>query len=749
MTIARMGDDPLPKRQQIIRWGFLLLALAVPLLAGYVVYLQLHTPALDALLDGRSGRVLKVPQDSYADWAGLREGDIILSVDGVPFAQWQRPSIGNFPAEILRDGRRLTLELPLAPLARINGAALFVGVIVALIFWGGGTLLIWRRFRHEGVGVFFLLSQTFAVGALFMLAFPSAVRPWRLAVVSIISLHLAAPMLLHHAMLFPLPVGSSRQRRRVLIPIYLLALAVLLGVFFLGQTGMRLGVIYPTIEVSAALGVMIYVYVRNVQPDIRRRLRIILASNMAAGVPSILFYLLPGIFGLSFRLPGWIMGPFLAVAPLGYLYAIARHNLFGIDRLLNHTLVYVILSLGVFLLYLGPFALIYSLLPQDRLLQIMVAAGLTMVVGFSFDWVRSRVQGMVDRIFYGGWYDYATVIETISDALARTLDRERLTQVLTQQTPALMHLRSARFTILPADDAEIPVDDDAAAMQFRLRFQDQVRAVWTLGRRSDGDELTPTDRRILKTLARQAEIALSNALLIETLQQQLQDIRSSRALLTKTQQQLLRSREDERARLARELHDGPIQELVGLNLQLGMLIAQEGRKSPELKNALGDMRSEVKTLLQDMRRVCAELRPHLLDALGLTAALQALAEDWSAQHGVTTRLQIAADELDALPDEVAVNLYRIVQEALSNIARHARASQVIIRLTQGDAGLTLEIQDDGRGFTPPDSLHHLADGGHFGLVGIGERAKLIGGAWGVVSAPGAGTTVWVTLPDGT
>jgi signal transduction histidine kinase len=741
MMTARMIDKTSSPRP--LRWSraLLLLALVLPWLVGYVIDYQRHMPVLDATLDGHSGLVLKVAADSFADWAGLHQGDVIVSVDGIPFAQWTHPELGNPVAEIKRGEQLLTLELPMVSLLQSNRRSLGMGIMVALIFWGGGTLLLWRRPRHQGVIPFFLMSQSFAIAIFIMLAFPASVRPRRLSLLSIASFHLAAPLFLHQTLLFPRVLGTARQRRHLLIPLYLLAALMLLALLFGGQWGRLLGVIYTTAEISLALGVLLYSY-RRATPNARRRLRVILTGNMIAGLPSILFYLLPGILGLSFRLPLWMMGPFLAIAPLGYLYAIARHNLFGIDHLLNRALVYFLLSLGILLLYLGPFAAIYRQLPANSSAQMLMAVGLTMLVGFSFDWARTRVQKVVDGIFYGGWYDYASVIETISDDLARTLDRERLAQVLTRQTPALMHLHPASFIIDQAHVLTSLARTHADALPFYLSFRQEVRALWLVGRRIDGDDLTATDRRILKTLARQAEIALSNVLLIETLQSQLHAIRASRELLTKTQQQLLRSREQERARLSRDLHDGPIQELVGLNLQLGLLISQMGPDSyttPPLKT----MRTEINNLLHDMRRICTELRPQMLDALGLAAAVQALAEEWSVQHHVPVSLHLTDHPLTTLPDEVAVNLYRIVQEALSNIARHARAQQVSIHLLGTDTHLHLKIVDDGCGFTASDSLHHLADAGHFGLVGMSERAKLIGGEWGADSAPGQGTKIWV------
>jgi two-component system NarL family sensor kinase len=256
-----------------------------------------------------------------------------------------------------------------------------------------------------------------------------------------------------------------------------------------------------------------------------------------------------------------------------------------------------------------------------------------------------------------------------------------------------------------------------------------------VGGRLDGDDFTPTDRRILHTLAHQAEIALSNVLLVEALQRRLDEIREG-------QHQLLRSREEERARLARDLHDGPVQLLVGLNMQLGLLLSS-GDDTP-LFGELRAVRGEVRGLLSDLRQVCAELRPPMLDTLGLGAALRALTEEWREQHGKTVDLDLPPDAvLRSLPGEVAVNLYRVAQEALANAARHATAGRVGFCLAWDDGRLELAIEDDGHGFAVPEALCDLTAAGHFGLVGMQERVDLIGGELAIDSAPGQGTTVRV------
>lgn len=736
--------DSIPEpRQSWLRPLFVLLALVPLALVGYDVYFQWSTATVDFAIDEESGLVIRVDQHSFADWAGLMPGDIIISVEGIPFAEWRASSPGNYRIEVERRGRRMMLELPVLSLVRVNLWPLVSGVVTSLVFWSVGTVLLWRRFRRTDVRLLFLLMQVLAIAALFLLAHPEGTRrPW-MTYLGRTCFQLATPLLLHHAVTFPVFWDRPRRRRWFLTLAYVFTLIAIIGTWLLEGVGARLLLIITALELLVVGGFLIYVYVRHASPDNRRQLRLILFGNLAAGIPTIIVYILPHILGWSWGPPLWTAGFFMILAPFGYLLAIIRHRLFEIDRFLNRALVYGLLSLTILLLYLGPFLLLYRFLPDDVAAQILVVSALTLLVGLGFDWARTRAQRLVDQFFYGGWYDYPVVVETVSDALARTLEREQLIEVLTNQTPALMHLRRAELWIGEPDQIAISTSNYSTDSSiYRFTFRDQVRGVWKVGPRRDGDDFSPTDRRILKTLARQAEVALGNVLLVEELRHRLDEIRQA-------QRQLLRSREEERSRVARDLHDGPIQLLVGLNLQLGLLLSQteastgDGENTP-LSEELQAVRSEVRQLLSDLRRVCTELRPPMLDTLGLGAAIRALAEEWSDRHGVPVSLELPSDgELRSLSDEVAVSFYRVVQEALTNVARHADANQVTVQLVWEGTTLILTVLDDGCGFILPRNLQGLTADGHFGLVGMQERVRLIDSTLTVESVPGYGTTVRV------
>jgi signal transduction histidine kinase len=671
-------------------------------------------------------------------------GDVILAVNDIPFAEWTNSSLGVSMLEIQRRKQYLTLELPIYPLIKHNWPSLVSAVLVAFMYWGSSIWLLLRRFHRLEIRVLFLAGQAIAVALLAPMAnLNLRMVDWPIHV-SVAALYLSAPLILHHYLTFPVALGNARQRRRILIPLYLLWLVATGGWLRGGFWGRQFGTIYTVVIIIAALLVMGYAYLRRALPADRRRLRLILLGALLAGIPAIFFYLLPDILQLPHRLPLWVVGPFTVIAPVSYLYAILRHNLFGIDRLLNRTLVYIILSLGILALYIGPYLLIYRLLQGDPLFEILLVVGLALLIGISFDWTRMRVQRLVDRFFYGGWYDYPGVVESISNALARCIEREQLSQVLTRQAPALMQLREGQLWIGSPGEVS-PPRIDPAQLEWELSFQGEHRGLWSVAPRRDGEYFSENDRRILKTIASQAETALGNVLLIETLRRQVTDIRQ-------IQRQLLRSREDERARLARDLHDGPLQVLVGLNMQLGMLLSTPAPSSSfptgegqGVREIIQPLRDEVRTLLTELRQVCTELRPPMLDTLGLGAALRALVEEWSLQTGLKAHLDLTEDaSLRRLPGEAAVNLYRVAQEALSNVARHAAAHQVALSLAWKADRLEMTVQDDGKGFSLPDTSDALTAAGHYGLVGIQERVGLIGGQLAIETAPGQGTIIRVT-----
>ena len=208
---------------------------------------------------------------------------------------------------------------------------------------------------------------------------------------------------------------------------------------------------------------------------------------------------------------------------------------------------------------------------------------------------------------------------------------------------------------------------------------------------------------------------------------------------------VLRGQEDERARLAHELHDETVQALIALDQQL-QLIERTARRDPQTALIkLTELRELTATTIADVRRVIRDLRPIYLEDLGLAPALEMLVQPCHQPDRLIAAFTVAGEPRRLAPEgELAV--YRIVQEALNNVVKHAQATHVDVQL-HFDAALSATIRDDGAGFALPDRLDALTDRGHFGLIGMRERAELIGARLIIHSSPGKGTTVELILPQ--
>ena len=210
--------------------------------------------------------------------------------------------------------------------------------------------------------------------------------------------------------------------------------------------------------------------------------------------------------------------------------------------------------------------------------------------------------------------------------------------------------------------------------------------------------------------------------------------------------QVTRAQEDERLRISRELHDDTAQVLAGLSRSLDSLISIERKLPKPVIKELDKLHDMADSALEGVRRYSQDLRPPILDDLGLVPALEWLITDLEKQHGVATKFDITGNQY-RLPPEKELTVFRIAQEALSNIRRHSQASSVEMTLDFGADALTLILSDNGTGFDMPSRTSDLALSGKLGIIGMRERARLIGGTLIVQSEPGVSTTVTLRIPS--
>jgi PAS domain S-box-containing protein len=303
----------------------------------------------------------------------------------------------------------------------------------------------------------------------------------------------------------------------------------------------------------------------------------------------------------------------------------------------------------------------------------------------------------------------------------------------------------------------------------RGRVLGALSAVWAVTRRHYGE----AELVLFEGLARRVALALDNARLFQeaqdlnaTLEQRVQSrtgqlmairarledevterkeaqrrLEASRGQLRRLSAHLQQAREEERVRIAREIHDELGQALVGLKMDVAWLRRSLGRPAPGVLSKLEEMSGLIDETVHSVRRISAELRPSILDDLGLSAALEWQLEEFRARTGIDCVLTSRLGPKTLDPDR-ATALFRIFQEALTNVARHASASRVTVTIEETEDSLTLAIQDNGRGIRAEE----LGQPQSFGLLGMRERVHLLEGDIEIRGVPGEGTYVVVRIP---
>jgi two-component system sensor histidine kinase DegS len=210
-------------------------------------------------------------------------------------------------------------------------------------------------------------------------------------------------------------------------------------------------------------------------------------------------------------------------------------------------------------------------------------------------------------------------------------------------------------------------------------------------------------------------------------------------------QQITRVQEEERKRIARDLHDDVSPHMIILIQKLDNLATTQHLKLATVKEKLQELRSQTVEALETLRATAQGLRPRIIDDLGLIAALEWIAEGLEKDQNIQTKVEARGMER-ALSPETQIVLFRIAQEALNNVRKHARASAVTIRLEGEKDYITMTVTDNGQGFEVPGRAEDMVSAGRLGLMGMYERARLLDGNLQIKSAPGQGTELTIRLP---
>ena len=415
-----------------------------------------------------------------------------------------------------------------------------------------------------------------------------------------------------------------------------------------------------------------------------------------------------------------------SLVPLTFGVAILRDGLYELDVWIRRTVVYGLLTGIVIAVYVVLVGTASALLrTSDNLLVSLLVTGLIAVI---FQPLRERLQRVVNRLLYGEREDPYTVLARLGQRLADTVVPAAVFPTLVSTIREALKLPSVAIAVYEENElVTVATAGELVANPVRLplHYQHALVGELILGLNAVNDRLGAADRRLLTDLAQQVSIAVHAAGLTR-------DVQVSR-------ERLVTAREEERLRLRRDLHDGLGPTLAGLSMQLDTaraLIPDNPGASIEI---MSETQDQIKEAIASVRRLVYALRPPALDQFGLVAALREHAARETQRCGLPITLT-APHVLPQLPAAVEVAAYYIALEAITNVVRHAHATQCAISLQSG-SDLHLTIKDDGLG------LPHSYRGG-VGLHSMQERAAELGGTCMITTAPDGGVAVVAALPLG-
>lgn len=210
---------------------------------------------------------------------------------------------------------------------------------------------------------------------------------------------------------------------------------------------------------------------------------------------------------------------------------------------------------------------------------------------------------------------------------------------------------------------------------------------------------------------------------------------------------IFKAHEDERQRIAQELHDDTVQELLVIANRAQTLVSGgSSGTSPKVRKTAEWIRDAILQLLENLRRLSLDLRPSVLDDIGLVPALRLMVDHLNQEGEINTKMVVDGTEKKLRP-EAEVTIFRIVQEALNNVRRHAKATEAVVTLEFNSESLEIMVQDNGKGFSLNETIRNLTNEGKLGLIGMQQRAKSLNSTFNIYSQPGEGTLVSIEIPD--
>jgi signal transduction histidine kinase len=518
--------------------------------------------------------------------------------------------------------------------------------------------------------------------------------------------------------------------------------------------------------------------------------RTLLFGLVAGTAPGIVVFVVPIVATNSVQFPITWVAPIILLFLTAMGYSVLLFEFTEADLIIRRGVVYGVLTAVIIVAYGG----LGLILTASRNTVQDPAGGLsfvvvTVLIGAAFPPLTYVARRLVDWVLYGRKSDRWTLLQELTSQLSRVMPPEGVVEVLVQQVVNALNLRGAFLlrvdaygdyrvayrvtagwavaspgvdggttlthdTILTAlgdppapllvvhakpmtaskreeiPDRIEPLDTLDAALSIPLITRSGLEAVLCLQPKQAHDAFDSDDLELLAPVMRQATAALDNALLFARLEAKVDELRVAYL-------RIAREQEAERGRLARELHDGTAQELAGLITLATVAERQLGGEEDPARSTLDRLKRQAEDAYQGVRRASHALRPLMLDDFGLVPTLARYLEGFSESTQIA--VDFDADDLEPLPSDAELALYRVAQECMENVRKHSGARRARVEVRRRDSTVVLDVQDEGMGLTA---------NGHrgIGLAGMRERVEAVGGTMHVWSNPGRGVHVQAVVP---
>ena len=740
-------------------WLLLAVSLAAPIL---FVWVRDHTPADGARIswyeDAWSAEgVLIDPIDAPA--AGLEDGDVVLAVDDRTINEWLAvvadPSVPRpnpaltMPYEVRRDGDVMTVGVDWAVPSIGSTLVEGWGFVVFSIVFGAVGAFVFARKPDEPAAVPLLFIASAAAGSSVPWFIGSSVSDIVLGPQFLLFALLTGPLYmllwpsaLHLAYVFPSRLPAV-ERRPWLVPLAYVAgfgayAALMVGGWLQSPTPSEWAGTWPQVQLVivvplllVTLAIFVRSYWRTTDEVAKNRMRWAALGAVASGAFTLgLFWIPELLFGRPLLGSSWL-GITALFFPLGLAIGILRYHLFDIDVVINRTLVYGGLTLGILASYAVVAAALASVVGAEHGIGVeLLATGAAALVALP---LRDVLQRTVNRLMYGQRHEPWRAMRRLGEVLEWAAEPDRAFPAIVDTVADALRPPYVALALVDPDGSERVVADRGelrgATVDVPLVHGTEPVGRLVLGIRSGETGFRADEIRLLEDLARQAGTAITAIRLRDD--------------LARSRERLVVAREEERRRLRRDLHDGLGPSLAAIGLRAEASAATLGSDPAGARRLLDELGGDVRVALGDVRRLVDGLRPPALDEVGLVESIRQQAERLeagSASGAPAISVEAEPLPLPELPAAVEVAAFRIAVEGLTNAVRHAGATTCRVRLdTTAPGTLRVEVTDDGRGL-PATVVPGV------GLDSMRERAEELGGTLAVDAAVDGGTRVVARLP---